>query len=142
MDGAIELEFAGGKFLFNLPAKAWLAVERGPVNPERRAREYPVSVFQIYDELSAGIAMNSETGQVFLVQGAVVFWGDIQSILENGLIAGNSGEKDGDRFEVGAQLASRLVSEAMSPGKMAECAATAWSVLHAAIKGVDLKKKP
>lgn len=142
MDGAIELDFAGGRFLFCLPVHAWIAVERGPTNPARRTREYPVSVFTIYDELSAGIGADPTTGEVSVLPGATVFWGDIQNILEQALAAGNAGEKDGDRFEVGVQLAARLVGEAMQPGKIASCVGTAWAVLHAAIKGIDLKKKP
>lgn len=139
MDTAIERDFAGGRFTFYLPLPAVLAVERGPVTPALRSREYPVSMFQLYDELSAGIAIDAD-GTLVRVPGASIFAGDLHNIIERALIGGNSGEKDGDKFEVDTKLASRLVNENLLRN-FEGCALLAWDILHATIKGVSLKKK-
>lgn len=139
MDTAIEREFAGGRFTFYLPLPAVLAVERGPVTPSLRSREYPVSLFQLYDDLSAGIVMDADGGLV-RVPGSSVFLGDLHNIIERALIGGNAGDKDGETFEVDAKLAARLVNENLLRN-FEGCALLAWDILHATIKGVSLKKK-
>jgi len=139
MDTAIEREFAGGRFTFYLPLPAVLAVEKGPVTPALRSREYPVSMFQLYDELSAGIAIDPD-GSLVRVPGGSIFAGDLHNIIERALIGGNAGEKDGDKFEVDTKLATRLVNENLLRN-FEGCALLAWDILHATIKGVSLKKK-
>lgn len=139
MDTAIERDFAGGRFTFYLPLSAVLAVEKGPLSPHLRVREYPVSMFQIYDELSAGIAMDAD-GNLVRLPGARIFAGDLHNILEQALKAGKSGERDGETFEVDGRLANRLVNEQIQ-ASFESCAILAWDVLNATIKGIDLKKK-
>lgn len=139
MDTAIEREFAGGKFLFALPVAGILAIEKGPLTPALRSREYPVSLFQLYDEISAGIGLDAEGSPVRL-PGAHVFYGDLHNILEQALKGGNSGDRDGEQFEVGAQLATRIVNEHL-PTNIEGCTLLVWDILHATIKGVSLKKK-
>jgi len=139
MDTAIERDFAGGRFTFYLPLPAILAVERGPVTPNLRVREYPVSLFQIYDDLGAGIGLDTE-GNPVLLPGARVFAGDIHNILERALVGGNAGERDGDQFEVDGKLALRLINETL-PANIEAYALLVWDILHATIKGVSLKKK-
>jgi len=139
MDTAIQREFAGGRFTFYLPLSAILAIEKGPITPTLRSREYPVSVFQIYDELSAGMGVD-QSGDLIRLPGARIFAGDLHNILEQALKAGKSGERDGDSFEVDGSLANRLVNEQIE-AHFEACAVLAWDVLHATIKGIDLKKK-
>lgn len=139
MDTAIERDFAGGRFTFYLSLPAILAVERGPVTPNLRVREYPVSIFQVYDELGAGIGLDG-VGNPVLLPGARVFAGDIHNILERALTGGNSGDRDGDQFEVDGKLALRLINENLASNFEAY-ALLVWDILHATIKGVSLKKK-
>lgn len=139
MDTAIEREFAGGRFTFYLPLPAVLAVEKGPVTPSLRVREYPVSVFQIYDELSVGIGLDVD-GKLVRLPGASIFIGDLHNIIERALVGGNAGEKDGEMFEVDAKLAARVVNENLMRN-VEGCSLLAWDILHSLIKGVDLKKK-
>jgi hypothetical protein len=139
IDG-IEREFAGGKFCFALPVPGILAIEKGPLTPALRSREYPISLFQLYDEISAGIGLDASGAPVRL-PGAHVFYGDLHNILEQALKGGNSGDRDGEQFEVGAQLAARLVNEHL-PTNIEGCTLLVWDILHATIKGVSLKKSP
>lgn len=139
MDTAIEREFAGGRFTFYLPLPAVLAVEKGPVTPSLRVREYPVSVFQVYDELSVGIGLDVD-GKLVRLPGASIFIGDLHNIIERALVGGNAGEKDGETFDVDAKLAARLVNENLMRN-VEGCSLLAWDILHSLIKGVDLKKK-
>ncbi len=139
MDTAIERDFAGGRFTFYLPLSAVLAVEKGPLSPHLRVREYPVSMFQIYDELSAGIGVDGD-GNLVRLPGSRIFAGDLHNILEQALKAGKSGERDGESFEVDGKLANRLVNEQIQ-ASFESCAILAWDVLNATVKGIDLKKK-
>lgn len=106
MDTAIQRDFAGGRFTFFLTVPSILAIERGPVNPAHRVREYPVSLFEIYDELSAGVGINQVTQKPTLLPGLRVFYGDLHHILERALVDGASGDKDGETFKVDSQLAA------------------------------------
>lgn len=142
MDTAIQRDFAGGRFTFYLPLTAILAVEKGPVTPSLRVREYPVSVFQIYDELSAGIGVDPD-GKITRYPGSSIFAGDIHTILEQALRAGGSGERDGEDIAVDPTTANRLVNDTLGHNLEA-CALLAWDILHSTIKGVDVtppKKK-
>lgn len=139
MDSAIERDFAGGRFTFFLNVPGILAIERGPVTPAFRTREYPVSIFELYDEISLGIMLDSE-GNPRRAPGARLFYGDLHNILEQALKGGNSGHRDGETFDVGPQLAARLVNETL-PSSYEACMLLAWDILRAAITGVSLKKK-
>lgn len=137
---AIERDFAGGRFYFELPGLSVIAVEKGPVTPGLRSREYPVSIFRIYDELSAGVGIDRNTSEAVLLPGANIFYGDLHNILERSLIGGGIGERDGETFEVKDKLATRLVNDYL-PRHIETCALLVWDILHATIKGIDLKKK-
>jgi len=141
IETAIERDFAGGRFWFALPVPAILAIERGPLTPSLRVREYPVSIFQLYDELSEGIGIDRDTGSPTLLPGARIFYGDLHNVLERALIGAGSGEKDGEDIKVEDKLASRMVADYL-PRQIEACALLVWDILHATIKGVDLKKKP
>ncbi|GEM_PF-1947655 len=139
MSTAIQRQFAGGTFTFCLPLPGILAVESGPVTPALRKRTYPVSIFEIYDELSAGMGLDAE-GNITRYPGAKIFAGDIHNILEQALKAGKSGERDGEAIVVDSVLANRLVNDTLEDHFEA-CAILAWDILHSTIKGVALKKK-
>lgn len=139
MSTAIQREFAGGTFTFCLPLSGILAVESGPVTPTLRKRSYPVSIFEIYDELSAGMGLDAE-GNITRYPGANIFAGDIHNILEQALKAGKSGERDGLPVTVDSTVANRLVNDTLEDHFEA-CALLAWDILHSTIKGVSLKKK-
>jgi hypothetical protein len=140
IETAIERDFAGGRFWFALPVPAILAIERGPLTPSLRVREYPVSIFQLYDDLSEGIGIDRDTGSPTLLPGARIFYGDLHNVLERALISAGSGEKDGEEIKVEDKLASRMVADYL-PRHIEACAILVWDVMHATIKGVDLKKK-
>ncbi|WP_375187753.1 hypothetical protein [Sphingobium yanoikuyae] len=141
IETAIERDFAGGRFYFALNALAVIAVEKGPISPALRSREYPVSIFKLYNELSAGVGIDKQTEQAVMLPGANVFYGDLHHILERALICAGSGEKDGEEFKVEDRMASRLVNDYL-PRHIEACALLVWDILHSTIKGIDLKKKP
>jgi len=137
-DTAISLDFAGGKYRFWLPMPQVVAIERGPVAHKHEG--YPRSIFAMYDQIAAGLGM-ADSGAVY-VGGATALVGDIRNIILQGLIGGNNGLVDGEEMPVGPQTAGELVAEYVFPARpLTEAMHVAWSILHAAIHGIDLKKK-
>lgn len=66
----------------------------------------------------------------------------INDTVRLGLIGGNSGPEEGGSTDVGPQRAKLLVDTYGFPARpLNEVAALAWKILHAAIVGIDVKKK-
>lgn len=137
-DTAVELDFAGGKYRFWLPLPQVIAVERGPAAHKHEG--YPRSIFAMYDAISGGLGI-SEDGPVYM-GGATALVGDIRNIIMQGLIGGNSGLVDGEKVDVGPQVAAQLVNDNVFPARpLIEGMHLAWAILSAAINGIALKKK-
>ena len=131
MDTAVELDFADGRYRFWLALPHIIELERKTGNK---------SVFAIYDQLGAGLGLEGDSA-VYLGGGAAMIT-DIRETIRLGLIGGNNAVVDGQQVEVGPIRARELVDLYTFPNRpIIEGAHIAWSILHAAITGIDLKKK-
>jgi hypothetical protein len=136
-DTAIDLEFADGRYHFWLPLPQVVELER---------KTGDTSILVIEERLRGAIGVEETEGGeprfVFLGGGAAMV-GDVRETLRLGLIGGGSGLVDGEEVEVGPNTARRLVDAYAYPARpLAEGVVLAWRILHAAIHGVQLKKKP
>jgi len=139
MDTAIELDFADGRYRFWLPMPQVIQLERGPLN-KPYPDTYPKSIFTMFDQIGAGLGFVGE--QPVYVGGGSALASDISEIIRLGLIGGNNGTVNGEDFEVTPAIAGHLVRDYVYPARpMIEGLRLAWEILHAAISGVDLKKK-
>lgn len=131
MDTAVELDFGDGRYRF------WLALPH-VIELERKAGNK--SVFAIYDQLGAGLGLDGDQA-VYLGGGAAMIT-DIRETIRLGLIGGNNGMVAGEDVEVGPIRARELVDLYTFPNRpIVESVHVAWSILHAAITGISLKKK-
>lgn len=137
MDTATEIAFGDGVYRAWLPLPQAIELERKCGQTDRDGKLHPKSLFAIYEQIGDGFGRNAE-GELIFIGGATVPVRDINETIRLGLIGGNSGP-DGD---VGPIRAGQLVELHGYPARpLQEVAATAWKILHAAIVGIDLKKK-
>ncbi|WP_148276564.1 hypothetical protein [Sphingobium sp. SYK-6] len=114
-------------------------IERGPQG-FRHDKRYPVSIFQLYDEIGGGLGVH-EDKPVYLGGGTAII-ADARNVILQGLIGGGKALVDGQEIEVGPMRAAELVESYLFPNAPAvEAAFLAWTILNAAINGVQLKKK-
>lgn len=131
MDTATEVKFADGTYRFWLPLPQIIELER---------KTGDKSVFAIYDELSGGLGLKDDA-PVYLGGGGAHIT-DIRETIRLGLIGGNEGLTDAGKIEVGPLLAKQLVDDYVYPARpLIEGQHIAWQILHAAINGIQLKKK-
>lgn len=127
MDTAVDLKFADGVYRFWLPWPQLLELERKCGYSGADGLRRPKSVFQIFNEMG--------------VLGANAL--DIKETIRLGLIGGNQGLVDGSEITVGPLTAQQLVEDYVYPARpLDEAMQLAAAILHAAIAGVDVKKKP
>ncbi|MEN6450342.1 MAG: hypothetical protein ABFC96_07620 [Thermoguttaceae bacterium] len=140
-DTAIELDFGPGTFRFWLPIPQVIELERNCGS--QRVGDTPAvpkSMLLIYDQLGAGLA--ADDGRPVYLGGGGAILKDIRETIRLGLIGGNSGMVDGEQVEVGPIRGKELVDEYVYPARpLVESVYLAWSILHAAINGISLKKK-
>jgi len=131
-DTAVTLAFGDGDYRF------WLGLPQ-VVELERKCGDK--SVFAMYDAMGAGLGIDGAT-PVYLGGGSAMVT-EIRETIRLGLIGGKSGMVDGAEIEVGPQAARELVEGYVFPNRpMVEGLHVAWSILHAAIVGISLKKAP
>jgi hypothetical protein len=135
-DTAVEIDFADGRYRFWLPLPQVVELER---------KTGDTSILVIEERLRAAIGVEENEGGeprfVFLGGGAAMV-SDVRETLRLGLIGGGSGMVDGQEVEVGPNTARQLVDAYVYPARpLGEGVVLAWRVLHAAIHGVQLKKK-
>lgn len=129
-DTRVDLDFADGRYSF------WLKLPQ-VIELERKCDGK--SVFRMYDEMGAGLGLTGDT-PIYLGGGDAKA-NDIRETIRLGLIGGASGLVAGSEIEVGPNTARQLVDEYTFPARpMVESLHLAWSILHAAIVGIDLKK--
>ena len=140
MDTAIEIEFADGKYRFWLGLPQALELERKCGSKDSDGVLRAKSIFQIYDEFSAGLGLSDTGGAVFLGGGRANA-ADILETIRLSLIGGGRGIVMGAEIECGPLTAQQLVKDYCFPSRpLAESLSVAWAVLNAAIEGVHLKK--
>ena len=140
-DTAIELDFGPGTFRFWLPLPQVVELERN-CGAQRIGDTpgVPKSMLLIYDQLSGGLAVDG--GNPVYLGGGSAILKDVREVVRLALIGGNSGMIDGEQVEVGPIRAKELVDEYLYPARpLVEGVFLAWSILHAAINGISLKKK-
>lgn len=142
METRVEAAFAGGRYSFWLPLPRVIEIERGPQG-FRHDKRYPVSIFQLYDEIGSGLGVHE--GKPVYIGGSHAIIGDARNVILQGLIGGGAGIVDGQEVEVGPMRAGELLEAYTFPNAPAvEVMFLAWTILNAAINGVQLdasKKK-
>lgn len=142
MDTAVDLKFANGEYHFALLLPQIFELERNCGGMDSDGVKRGKSIFQIYDELSAGLGLSVEGDAVFMGGGRANAK-DIRECIRLGLIGGGSGVVDGEPVKVSPIDAAQLVDDYCFPVRpIAECLGVAWAILRASIEGVELKKKP
>lgn len=130
-DTVVTLAFGDGEYRF------WFTLPQ-IVELERKCGGK--SVFAMYDAMGAGLGLNGDA-PVYL-GGSTPMVTEIRETIRLGLIGGNSGLVDPQECEVGPIRARELVDAYTFPNRpLIEGLHVAWSILHAAINGIDLKKK-
>jgi hypothetical protein len=136
-DTATDIQFGGETYRAWLPLPQAMELEHRCGLVDRDGKTHRKSLFAIYEEIGAGFAVDG-AGEIVFVGGATVPARDCNEVIRLGLIGGNNGP-DG---EIGPVRAGQLVDLYGYPSRpLSEVAATAWKILHAAIIGIDLKKK-
>ena len=132
VDTAVDLKFADGEYHFALLLPQIFELERNCGGPDSDGVRKGKSVFQIYDELSAGLGLSVDDAPVFMGGGRANAK-DIRETIRLGLIGGGQTPID----------AKQLVDDYCFPARpMAECLGAAWAIMRATIEGVEVKKKP
>ena len=130
METALVTPFADGEYRFWLPLPQIFELERDLG-----------SMLAMEERLRAGIGQDHTGGAVF-VGGGDATAKEIREIIRLSLIGGNHAVVDTEEAEVGPIKAKNLVNEYVYPARpLAESAGLAWSILSAAIFGIELKKK-
>jgi Phage tail tube protein, GTA-gp10 len=142
MDTAVSLKFGDGEYRFWLPWPQVIELERKCGSKSVDGALIGKSIFTIYDELSAGLGYGEdEVIPVFMGSGKANAL-DIKEVIRLGLIGGNSGIVDGLPIKVPPLVAAQLVDDYGYPSRpLSECLGVAWAVLHAALIGIEVKKK-
>lgn len=140
-DTAVDLDFGPGTFRFWLPFPQVIELERNCGTARiGDVPGVPKSILLIYDQLSGGLAV--ENGNPVYLGGGNAILKDVRETIRLALIGGNSAMIDGEQVEVGPIRAKELVDEYVYPARpLVEGVYLAWSILHAAINGISLKKK-
>lgn len=139
-DTALEKRFADGVYRFWLPLPQVIEIERKCGTRATDGTMPPKSLFTIYDQLSGGLADSDGEPVYFGGGGALI--SDARAVIRGALAGGNHGLVDGEEIEVGPGRAQELVDAYTYPNRpMIEAVHLAWHILHAAIVGIDVKKK-
>lgn len=135
------IRFGDGTYTLFLNIKQLVELERSCGTTDRDGRLHPKSMYQIYEEVGAGLGMNDDT-PIYLGGGAA-HPNDIREVIRLGLIGGNNGLLgSGEEIKVGPAKAQQLCDEYLYPHRpLIEGQYIAWAVLNAAIVGVEVKKK-
>jgi hypothetical protein len=133
-DTAVFLPFGDGEYRFWLPLPEVVELERKTGS----------SIIAIEERLRAAIgADGSQDDPVFVfLGGGAATVADVRETLRLALQGGGGGLVDGQEVEVGPNMARQLIDAYVYPARpLSEGVVVAWRVLHAALHGVQLKKK-
>ncbi len=131
MDTAVDLKFADSEYHFALLLPQIFELERTCGGTDAEGFRRGKSIFQIYEEISAGLGLGIDDAPVFLGGGRANAK-DIRETIRLGLIGGGLSPID----------AKHLVDDYCFPVRpMTESLGVAWAILRASIEGVEVKKK-
>lgn len=141
MDTAVTFSFADGEYRFWLPMPQVIELQRKCGQTDNDGKLFPKSILTIFDQISEGMGQDG-TGNVLWIGGGAALPNECNEVLRLGLIGGNNALVDDAEVQVGPNRAKELVELYGYPARpLSEVMANAWRVLHAAIVGVDVKKK-
>jgi hypothetical protein len=126
---ALDLHFADGEYLFDLklPQLAELQEKRGPI-------------FAVYGRVLKGRHLIGEVAIADTTAGEA-FAEDLFDTIRLGLIGGGGGVVDGQKIEVDAITAKKLVERYCHAAPLKQSWAVAAAILAAKIEGYEPKKK-
>jgi hypothetical protein len=103
----------------------------------------PKPITSIYDGINDALATDPD-GKTVWIGGGAIHPMECNEVLRLGLIGGNNGQAHGEvEGQVGPIRAAQLVQDYGYPARpLVEVAAHALRILHAAIVGIEVKKKP
>lgn len=134
MTTSVELEFGPGRYRFFLPLKAQIEVERLCGNK---------AIGTIYEELCGSVGINQETGAALYLPGPARAK-DAYEVIRLAAQYGGECYVAGQRIDVSAIDATRLVDQYVDGRPYAEFMPVAWSILKVLLTGIQLdapKKK-
>ena len=141
MDTKTDFAFGDGTYTFWLPLPQVIELQRRCALIDAEGRAHPKSILVIFEQINEAMGPDGEGSALWLGGGSVLPQ-EANEVLRLGLLGGNSGMVDGEEIPVGPQLAKQLVDNYGYPARpLSEVMAHAWRVLHAAIVGIDVKKK-
>lgn len=141
MDTAVTFAFADGEYRFWLPMPQVIELQRKCGQIDNDGRLHPKSVLTMFDQINEGMGQDG-AGSVLWIGGGTALPNECNEILRLGLIGGNNALVDDVEVNVGPVRAKELVELYGYPARpLSEVMANAWRVLHAAIVGIDVKKK-
>lgn len=130
METAITAKFADGEYRFWLPLPQVFELERSVG-----------SLLAVEERLRPGLVQTDDGDLAFLGGGSATVK-EIRETIRLGLIGGNSAMIDGEEIGVGPIRAKELLDTYVYPERpLGESAALAFSILSAAIRGIEVKKK-
>ena len=132
MDTAVELAFGDGEYRFWLPLPQVFELQR---------KTGDTSILVLEHRLRGAIGLTEDKTPVFAGGGEALVADALQTI-RLALIGGNHGMVDGEQVQVGPVRAKEMVDTYCYPSRpFGEAVVLAWRILHAAIHGIELKKK-
>ena len=141
MDTKTSFGFGDGEYTFWLPLPQVIELQRRCGLLDNEGKLHPKSILTIFDQISDGMGADGE-GSVLWIGGGAALPNECNEVLRLGLIGGNTGMVDGQEIAVGPHRAKELVDLYGYPARpLSEVMAYAYRVLHAAIVGIDVKKK-
>lgn len=142
MDTKTTIRFGDGDYVAWLPLPQAIELERKCGSMDRNGKVTPKSLFEIYEEIGSGLGIDAD-GEAVFIGGSTASASHINEVIRCGLIGGDEGPADqAGNTLVGPIRAMELISNYGYPSRpLSEVAATAWKILHAAIVGIDVKKK-
>lgn len=141
MDTKVSFAFGDGAYTFWLPLPQVIELQRRCGLLDNEGKLHPKSILTIFDQISDGMGADGE-GSVLWIGGGAALPNECNEVLRLGLIGGNAGMVDGQEIAVGPHRAKELVDLYGYPARpLSEVMAYAYRVLHAAIVGIDVKKK-
>jgi hypothetical protein len=141
MDTATNLKFADGEYRFWLAWPQVLELERtcGYTMPDGSRRSK--SIFEMFRDIDNCFGIDNEGNPAFTGFGNANAL-DIRETIRLGLIGGGEGIVGGATVKVSPLTVNQLVNDYTYPARpMNESLGLAWAILHAAISGIQVKKK-
>ena len=128
----IHLDFGPGRYGFKLPMARIIEIERACGDK---------SIVTMYEELSAGVGIERDTGAARFLGTGPIRIKDVYEIIRCAATGGGEAEIAGETVKVSPSDAARLVAEYVDGRPYTESVPVAWAILNEALLDVRIKKK-